>query len=207
MTTANSLPSMPDGEEIAAIILAAGRGTRFDPTGRRYKLLQPLPDGRQVIQAVCETMLSVVGAVTVVCGARVDDMRSALSALPVNIVHCAGADAGMGASIRCGLAGSAPRLGWLLMLGDMPLLQPSTVERVVQGLRAGAPIVRPFYQETPGHPVAFSSMLGPELRQCDPSAGLQQAIQRHASEVLRLDVDDQGCISDIDTPGDLAGIA
>jgi len=205
MSAESFAPPAPAGMEIAAIVLAAGRGTRFDPAGVRCKLLQPLPDGRLVIQAVCETMLASLDAVTVVCGDRINDIRAALAALPVNIAHCADADIGMGASIRRGLAGPAPELGWLMMLGDMPFLQPSTVERVVQSLRAGALIARPYCLGSPGHPVAFSAVLGPELRECDPQAGLQAVIKRHAAQLTRIDVDDQGCTSDIDTPDDLPG--
>lgn len=207
MSTISTAPSVQASAEISAIVLAAGKGARFDPTGQRYKLLQPLPDGRSVIRASCEAMLASLDTVTVVCGARMDDIRAALAGLCVDIVHCADADAGMGASIRCGMVGQAPELGWLMMLGDMPFVRPSTVQRVIQSLREGALIARPFYEGKPGHPVAFSAALDAELRGCDPSVGLQQVIQRHASQVRRIHVDDGGCVRDIDRPADLSHIA
>ena len=45
-------------QEIIGIMLAAGRGTRFDPTGQRNKLLAPLPDGRAVLRASCANLLA-----------------------------------------------------------------------------------------------------------------------------------------------------
>lgn len=86
-----------------AVILAAGFGTRFDPSGRRNKLLHALPDGRPIIRATCENAFAVVSDVIVVCHAFRSEMEAALSGLALMTVYCEDAPQGMGASIRCGL--------------------------------------------------------------------------------------------------------
>src|SRR5690606_30176090 len=111
---------------------AAGKGSRYDPTGERYKLLEPLPDGTPVLRQVCNVLLRVMPSITVVAGARHDEIAAALSGLPIALVRCDDAHHGMGASIRCGVAACAPTLGWLMMLGDMPYVRADTVDRVVQ---------------------------------------------------------------------------
>ena len=66
--------------EIIGLILAAGRGTRFDPTGRRNKLLAALPDGRTVLRASCANLLPWVDRMVVVTGAHGAPLRAALDA-------------------------------------------------------------------------------------------------------------------------------
>jgi len=192
--------STPD---IAAIVLAAGSGTRFDPSGTRHKLLERLPDGRPIIRATCETMLAVLDSLTVVCHHRTDEIKEALSGLDVRILHCEDAPLGMGASIRCGIRSRPSAKGWLIMLGDLPYVQAETVSRVRGALNNGALIARPFFKGTPGHPVGFGSALTSTLSNCDPDVGLKRVIAQHKQQVLRIDVDDAGCMRDVDRPADI----
>lgn len=187
-----------------AVILAAGFGTRFDPSGRRNKLLHALPDGRPIIRATCENALAVVSDVIVVCHAFRSEMEAALSGLALMTVYCEDAPQGMGASIRCGLGTPPPSEGWLMMLGDMPYVHSNTLLAVAQALHdQDTLIARPFYRNQPGHPVGFRAELTPVLRQCDPRSGLRGVIQSHSATLRRLDLDDPGCISDIDVPPDI----
>lgn len=48
------------------ILLAAGRGRRFDPSGTRNKLLQPLPNGEPVAVASARALLAVLPKVIAV---------------------------------------------------------------------------------------------------------------------------------------------
>ena len=56
---------------LTALVLAAGAGQRFDPSGRRWKLVEPLPDGRTVVRASCENLLGHVDDVIRVQVSRV----------------------------------------------------------------------------------------------------------------------------------------
>jgi len=188
---------------IHAIVLAAGLGSRFDPSGQHFKLLQTLPDGRPIIRASCQTLLSVLRKVSVVCGNKENGIRSALADLPVDIVSCADAALGMGATIRCGARASSPTTGWLIMLADMPYVQVSTVDSVTHALLDGADIARPFFQGQPGHPVGFSTRLANTLRYCDPHSGLKKVIQQHGSQMARIEVNDPGATHDVDYPADI----
>lgn len=189
-------PPVPD---IVAIVLAAGQGSRFDASGARYKPVQPLADGTPMVYAVCHSLLQHIDTVTVVCGPQQDRVRDALGGLPVNLTHCADADMGMGASLRCGIRHSPARLGWVIALADMPCIQAGTVQAVVEHLRQGSRIVRPYFANRPGHPVAFASEFRSELLQVKGDEGARAVVARHADALTLVSVNDPGCLLDIDT--------
>ncbi|HRO61452.1 MAG TPA: hypothetical protein PK177_20220 [Burkholderiaceae bacterium] len=47
--TASAAPdAVSQAPALTALVLAAGEGRRFDPSGRRWKLAEALPDGRAI---------------------------------------------------------------------------------------------------------------------------------------------------------------
>ena len=192
---------MTGAPALCALLLAAGAGRRFDASGRRWKLAQALGDGRPVLRASCEALLGQVDEVVVVYGSREAQVAQALHGLPVRIVQCGQAAAGMGATLKCGVRATHPSVGWIVALGDMPFIAQATVAAVCAALRDGARIVRPFHQGLPGHPAGFRVDLREGLLALDDDSGAA-ALLRH-EEILRLAVEDRGCIRDVDTPQDL----
>jgi len=192
-TWSNSVP------DIVALVLAAGKGSRFDASGKRYKPVQALADGTPMVYAVCHTLLQHIANVTVVCGPQEQAVRSALSELPVSFVHCADAHLGMSASLRCGLEHSSARVGWIIALSDMPFIHADTVHAIAARLRQGARIARPAYQDQPGHPVAFSSEFRDELLNLTGDEGARKIIRRHPDALTVFAANDPGCLIDIDT--------
>ena len=97
----------------------------------------------------------------------------------------------------------------LMTLVDVPLVQPSTVRRVVDCYReTGAPVVRPVADENGakgakhGHPVLISSALFPQLYAADPAVGAKTIVRAHVSAAGSVEVEDPGAFLDIDTPED-----
>ena len=196
MTEPTPSAGLPD---IVALVLAAGKGSRFDATGKHFKPVQALADGTPMVYAVCHTLLQHVANVTVVCGPQEDAVRSALGQLPVSLAHCANAHLGMSASLRCGVENRPTRLGWIIALADMPFIHTDTVQGIVLRLRQGARIVRPTYQNKPGHPVAFASEFREELLGITGDEGARAIIQQHPDALTVFAVNDPGCLIDIDT--------
>jgi molybdenum cofactor cytidylyltransferase len=190
---------------IVAIVLAAGRGERFDPSGARYKLTALLPDGRPVVRATCERLLDNVERVIVVCNdARHQEIAGALRGLDVELKACARAHLGMGATLKHGIADVAHATGWLIALADMPHIQSTTIRRIRDALHNGAPIVRPLFRGREGHPVGFGSRCRDALLQLPDSQGALGLIRRETAHVLQIEVEDAGCVFDIDEPADLS---
>ncbi len=189
--------------DLVAIVLAAGKGNRFDASGVKYKPVQQLADGTPMVYAVCHALLQHIHNVSVVCGPQEQAVRHALRELPVSILHCADADQGMSASLRYAVAQSPAKLGWLIALADMPFVKTDTVGQVAACLFRGARIVRPEFAGKPGHPVAFGSEFREELLALEGDQGARAVIQQHPDALTCVPVKDPGCLIDIDTQDQL----
>ena len=189
-----------------ALVLAAGAATRFAGP----KLTADFR-GRPLIVWPVETALaSPVEAVTVVLGSGADEVQAALDAVAeggLRSVRCADWRNGLSASLRCGLA-SLPSdcRAALIFLGDMPNVNAATAARLIVAVLDGAPAALPEFAGMPGHPVAIASSLFDHLQALDGDRGAR-ALLEHTEGVVRVQVDDPGCIQDIDTREDIHGLA
>ena len=93
--------------------------------------------------------------------------------------------------------------GLAMTLVDIPLLAPATIAKVIDAWeRTRAPIVRPAYGNRRGHPVIFDRAVFDELRRAPVESGARVVVSAHYDQVVNVEVDDPGCIVDIDTPDD-----
>ena len=111
---------------------------------------------------------------------------------------------GMGASFAAGVEATASAEGWIVALGDMPLVDRRTIEAVRRALERGAPMAAPYDRcGRRGHPVGFSKALRSELLALDGDVGARDLLARHAGMVEHIVTDDPGIFVDIDTRADL----
>lgn len=184
------------------ILLAAGRGRRFDPSGARNKLLQTLPGGDPVVVASARTLLSILPRVIAVVPPDGDGVAQALRALGCEITVCAGADTGMATSLVHAVRHSLPDApGWLVALGDMPHVQPSTIAALCAALATGAGIVAPVCEGRRGNPVGFGREHLGALLALEGDQGARAILASHP--VTQVEVADPGIFDDIDTPADI----
>lgn len=130
------------------------------------------------------------------------ELRAALEKLDIDIIEALNAGAGMGATLAEGVRASADAVGWVVALADMPRVSPDTLRRVTGALRLGASIAAPIHGRRRGHPVGFGEQWFAELAALDGDAGARRLIEAHRRSVTCIDVDDPGCLFDVDTPGD-----
>lgn len=184
------------------ILLAAGRGRRFDPSGARNKLLQALPGGEPVVLASARVLLSVLPRVVAVVPPDDGGVADALRALGCEVTLCPDADSGMAASLVHAIRHSLPAAdAWLVALGDMPFVQAQTLRALLDALGAGAGIAAPVQGGRRGNPVAFGAEHLPALLALEGEHGARALLQ--AARVTQVAVDDPGIFRDIDTPADL----
>jgi molybdenum cofactor cytidylyltransferase len=185
------------------ILLAAGRGRRFDPSGTRNKLLQPAAAGGEpVVVASARAMLAVLPTVVAVVAPDDGGVADALRALGCDVTTCPDADQGMAQSLVHALRHSLPAArGWLIALGDMPHVRVSTIQALADALAGGAVIAAPVCGGRRGNPVAFSAACLPELLALSGDEGARHILKRH--QVTEVAVDDPGIFQDIDQPSDL----
>jgi len=184
------------------ILLAAGRGRRFDPTGQRNKLLQPLA-GEPVVVASARKLLAVVPRVVAVVPPLDAGVGAQLGALGCDVTVCPDADSGMAASLTHAIRHSLalqPQ-SWLVALGDMPYVDIATLRSLADALTAGAGIAAPVLDGRRGNPVGFGVVHLDALLALSGDAGARRLLQTFP--VTEVPVDDPGIFRDIDLPGDL----
>ncbi|MEP7296232.1 MAG: nucleotidyltransferase family protein [Burkholderiales bacterium] len=189
----------------AVIVLAAGRGSRF--LGTDHKLAQSLGSSTVLGTTLSQAIASELPVVVVTTAALADVARRTVAARDVVLVPEVGttgqAALGMGYSIAAGVAARAGAAGWLILPGDMPQIQPVTLQRVARGLATHA-VVYAQYKGRRGHPVGFSSELYSELVALTGDEGARRVIARYPA--FALNVDDPGVLVDVDTVADLDSV-
>lgn len=193
---------------VVGILLAAGRGSRFGGD----KLIAPLrraalgvPAGTPLGVAAARNLVAALpDSVAIVRPGHVELSRL-LGATGVRVVECASADDGMGASLACGARATADAEAWVVALADMPWIEPATIAKLVDALRAGANIAAPALLGQRGHPVGFSRRHHAALTVLTGDVGARAIILRNAADLTIVDVDDPGIFGDVDRPADLPG--
>jgi molybdenum cofactor cytidylyltransferase len=183
------------------ILLAAGRGRRFDPSGVHNKLLQTLPGGELVVVASAINMLAALPRVVAVVRPGAAQVALALRALGCEVIVADAADSGMAASLVHAIRCTQDASGWLIGLGDMPHIQSSTSAALMAALATGAAIVAPTFEGRRGNPVGFGRIHLPLLLALQGDQGARSIVQQHP--VLEVEVADSGILQDIDTRADL----
>ncbi len=183
--------------DITGVLLAAGFSRRFGS----HKLLAEF-NGQPVIAHSAAALEPCDQIIAVVQG---DDqpLQSMLKTLGIDWVVNPEPERGMGYSIACAIKATSPVDGWCILPADMPELQASTTQQLVDALRAGAELAAPFYQNQRGHPVAFSAGFMNELVVLDGDVGARHILHQYTAQLTAIDIDDAGMLKDIDKPVDL----
>ena len=189
---------------VTAIVLAAGQGSRFraEAGADQDKLLADCVGLDGVVRPVIEQVLvnlaeCVVKRWVVTSPDRVDVVQLA-EAYGCEVLLLR--SAGMGDSIAAAVAASGSADGWLVVLGDMPFIRSSSIERVIDGLEEGG-ISVPLQDGRYGHPVAFGQALRPGLMALTGDRGAKPLFAQ--ATVREVPVDDPGVLWDVDLPQSL----
>ena len=191
-------------EPIGVIVLAAGQGSRYREVAGtdKDKLLADCAGRDGAVRSVIEHVLMSVpvaldNRVLVTTEDRPQVIRMA-QAYGFEIVLIE--STGMGDSIAAGVSASAQLGGWLIVLGDMPFVLPSTVEQVLAGMADDA-ISVPVHDGEFGHPVGFGRSFAPGLMALSGDRGARPLFAQ--ARVLEVPVADPGVLWDVDVPAAL----
>ncbi len=186
--------------EPVGILLAAGSASRFGSN----KLLHSLLTGVPIAVTAARRLKAALPRCIAVVRPGAEPLAALLAAEGFEIVVCANADEGMGASLACAAGAAGSVEGYLVALADMPFIRASSVEAVRDALIGGAPLVAPYFRARRGHPVGIAGRYRAELLAARGDEGARQLLQAHAAELVKIPLGDPGVIRDIDTPADLA---
>ena len=183
----------------AALVLAAGQGSRFGSDKRQARL----DDTHTVLQATLARALESFDRVYVVLRPGDDPPKLGIEGR-VRTVHAEHAVHGMGASLAAGIdaltASDAHAVA--VLLGDMPWIAAATLTTLARQADQQS-IVLPSYQGRRGHPVIFGRRFWPALAHLDGDQGARAIIEANPHACQVIEVDDPGILHDIDTPSDL----
>jgi molybdenum cofactor cytidylyltransferase len=191
--------------DVAALILAAGRGTRF---GESPKLLADLR-GKPLVRWVAEAAVASVAApVIVVTGHKSREVEAALAGLPVEAAHNADYSQGLSTSLQAGFRALPSRAAAaIVLLGDMPLVNAALVDRLVNAWRerGGPSAVVPVTAGRRSNPVVLSRALAPEILALEGDSGAGPLLRRR-DDVVELALEDPALLHDVDTAAALAAL-
>ena len=180
------------------VVPAAGPGSRFG--GPVHKLMQPF-NGSTVLGTTLRHAVESQLPVLLVTTAQMLPLASqVLARRDIVVLDEAEAARGMGASIAVGVAERSGAPGWLVLPGDMPLVQSGTLLAVAAALQEHA-VVYAQHRGRRGHPVAFAAELYSELIQLNNDDGLRRLMLRYPAH--GEDTEDGGVLLDVDTARDL----
>ena len=165
------------------IVLAAGRGERFAASGGATHKLQALLANKRVIDHVLDAVKA--------------------SGLPYHVVTADPARPGMGDSIAAGVRATPSAHGWLILPADLPLIRSDTLRQIAMAPPSRATV--PVAQGQRGHPVRFAPDCMQALVDLQGNQGAASLLRSLVAtdSIAFVNVDDIGCITDIDTVADL----
>ncbi len=193
----------------AVIVLAAGQGSRFQ--GAQHKLAQSLGASSVLGTTLRHALATQLPVIVVTTALLAEVVRGYVASRDIVIVPAADISQsvnrtsmwGMGNSISAGVSAASGASGWLLLPGDMPMVQSSTLLAVAEMLDQH-PVSYAQHIGRRGHPVGFGAELYSELVTLTGDEGARRLIARYPSQAV--DVDDPGVLIDVDTLADLGRV-
>jgi molybdenum cofactor cytidylyltransferase len=183
---------------VAAILLAAGRGTRF---GEEPKLLAQA-GGKALVRHAAEAAIrSAADPVIVVTGHRADSVQAELKGLPVRIVHNPLFAGGLSTSLKAGFfALPQEARATLVLLGDMPFISAGLIDALLAGWhdRGEPSALIPTFDGRRGNPVVISRALQEAIEGLSGDVGAGPVL-RGRSDVVEWPTTDEAVVLDIDT--------
>ena len=190
---------------ISLIVLAAGKSSRFGSN----KLLSET-DGEAMIQRVVRTSLaSRASEVVVVAGFEEDKIRHALQCCECRVVSNPEFEKGQTSSVIAGVNSVKKHANAAMILpGDVAFIKAEQIDKVIDEYNlAPSSIVVASYRGRMGHPILFDHALFDEmLKITEEKAGLKEVVNRHRSEIRRIEVESREILVDIDIPYDLRSL-
>jgi molybdenum cofactor cytidylyltransferase len=189
----------PKAPRTAAVVLAAGQGTRM---GGANKLASDL-DGEPLLRRVVSSALdSSLRPVVVVTGHEPEKARAVLDGLDVTFVHNPDYAEGISTSLAAGIKALPEDVAAAaVLLGDMPRVSSELTDRLASALNpeAGGLIAVPVREGRRGNPVVWSRRFFPELTTLEGDVGARHLIAANAEAVVEVPVDEDGAFIDVDT--------
>jgi molybdenum cofactor cytidylyltransferase len=196
------MPEMRAKSRVSAVVLAAGMSRRM---GTPKQLLQV--GGKTLLENVLGNLRGArVDEIILVLGASAAEIREQIDATGIRVVINDAFEAGMGTSLRAGLAAvDADAEAALIVLADQPFVATATFDRLIAAYQERKPqIALPVYKGFRGNPVLLDRSVFAEVMALTGDVGCRAIFGSHTENILKVPVEDIGVLLDIDTTADLS---
>ncbi len=183
---------------VAAIILAAGQGTRFGQEPKLLAVIESKPLLRHVADAA---VASAARPIIAVLGHRCADVVAALDGLNVIAVDNSAYRNGLSTSLKAGFAALPDEAeAAIILLGDMPRVSADVINQLIEAWRAAErpSAVVPLFGGQRGNPVLLSRVLASEIASLTGDMGAGPLL-RGRSSILEVAMNDPAVLQDVDT--------
>jgi molybdenum cofactor cytidylyltransferase len=184
---------------VVGLLLAAGSATRFGSDKLLHRLLHGVPIAAQSARHLAKELKRVVAVTKPGADLLAEEFRKE----GCEVVVCANAAEGMGASLACAARAAGEADGYLIALADMPFVRPSSIAAVRDALADGAQLCAPYFRTRRGHPVGIAGSFYDQLIALKGDEGARKVLAAREDQVRKIAVGDPGVIRDIDRPEDL----
>ena len=182
---------------IAAVVLAAGSGSRFGGAKQLAEL-----DGIPLLEHALRAVQAVpaLERVVVVLGARADEVRAGVDFGAAEVVVCEDWDEGQAASLRCGIDAIDGAEAAVITLGDMPRVTAQVIARFADlaAEHGSETRARAVYDGLPGHPVALGSAYFAALSALTGDVGAREVLKQIGT--YKIECAHLCSAADVDTP-------
>ena len=188
---------------VAAIVLAAGRSSRFGTD----KLRHVLASSNSLLVTTVSLIETLPCPVTLVVNPERYHYARACCAPETAVIVAEEAEQGLSASVRAGISACESFDACMLALADMPFVAAKTLTALIDAASTSSIIV-PVYENEDGesrrgNPVVFGRDFYPALCALEGDVGGRELLNTYAAAVRYVSVEDEGILQDIDVPDDI----
>ena len=187
-------------KNLAAIILAAGQSRRM---GKENKMLIKI-DGKPMVRHAVEAVMQTgINRIFVVTGYQSKKLENALNGLKFKLVKNSQYSQGLSSSLKAGVNALPESIeGALVMLGDMPGVNPSHLNLLMEAFKPDENklICVPTSEGKRGNPVLWHKRFFSSISEVSGDVGARHLIGEYDDYVVDVEMNDNAVILDLDTP-------
>lgn len=169
--------------------------------GDKDKLTLPVNSSTLLRSTTQKALASLAKEVVVVIKKSQQERIKEVNGLDVKLVHPNSSKNEMSVSIISGLKASNPSsAGLLILLPDMPLIEVSDINILIERFHPAKIIRASSAKGKPGHPVLFPSRFFAEIHKTIGDNGPREVIAKHNNILELVKLDGDRAMVDLDTP-------
>ncbi len=169
--------------------------------GELNKLLVKL-NRKTLLQHVLSNLKqSEVDEILVVTGHQKENVKQSIGQFNVQCVENDQYIDGLSSSIKIGVESLTGHTDAVLIChGDMPFVNPMTINKLVDTYIDRRQIVIPNYKGQKGNPLIWPKEYFNDLTKLSGDSGARQTLADYKNKIIQLEVNDVGILLDIDDP-------